>query len=79
MHVILVIRFHELRHSCASLLYAKGVDLPRIQKWLGHSDISTTIKFVHMQYADKLSTAETINDSLSMGYGNYEPINKAAG
>jgi len=33
------IRFHDLRHSCASLLYAHGVSLKEIQEWLGHSDI----------------------------------------
>jgi len=36
------IRFHDLRHSCASLLYANDVDLKAIQEWLGHSTITTT-------------------------------------
>ena len=36
------IRFHELRHSCASLLLSKKVPMKMIQEWLGHSDISTT-------------------------------------
>ncbi len=36
------IRFHELRHSCASLLLACGVNMKEIQEWLGHSAISTT-------------------------------------
>jgi Site-specific recombinase XerD len=36
------IRFHDLRHSCASLLYANDVDLKAIQEWLGHSIITTT-------------------------------------
>jgi integrase len=30
------IRFHDLRHSCASLLYALGVPLDQIQDILGH-------------------------------------------
>ena len=37
------IRFHELRHSCASLLLACGVNMKEIQEWLGHSAISTTV------------------------------------
>ena len=37
------IRFHDLRHSCASLLVAQGVQLKLIQQWLGHSNISTTV------------------------------------
>ena len=35
-------RFHDLRHSCASLLLANGVPLKHIQEWLGHSDFTTT-------------------------------------
>ena len=31
------IRFHDLRHSCASLLLAKGIPMKAIQEWLGHS------------------------------------------
>ena len=41
-HDLPKIRFHELRHSCASLLIACGVSLKEIQEWLGHSAISTT-------------------------------------
>ena len=37
------IRFHELRHSCASLLLAKGIPMKMIQDWLGHSDMATTV------------------------------------
>jgi integrase len=39
------IRFHDLRHSCATLLYHQGVPLERIQDILGHSSptVSKTI------------------------------------
>jgi integrase len=36
-------RFHDLRHSCASILLAAGVPPKVIQEMLGHSQISTTM------------------------------------
>ena len=36
------IRFHDLRHSCASLLLANGVNMKEIQAYLGHSNWNTT-------------------------------------
>ncbi|WP_202803277.1 tyrosine-type recombinase/integrase [Paenibacillus sp. OSY-SE] len=38
-HNLRRIRFHDLRHSCASLLLANGISLKEIQEWLGHSII----------------------------------------
>lgn len=55
------IRFHDLRHSCASLLLANGVSLKDIQSWLGHSTISTTANiYVHQEFASKINSANTI-------------------
>jgi integrase len=55
------IRFHDLRHSCASLLYANGVSLKEIQEWLGHSDIATTSNiYTHLDYSSKVSSANAI-------------------
>ena len=36
------IRFHDLRHSCASILIGQGCNLKDVQEWLGHADIQTT-------------------------------------
>lgn len=42
------VRFHDLRHSCASLLAAEGVDLYTISKILGHSSVQTTQRYAHL-------------------------------
>lgn len=41
-HNLRRIRFHDTRHSCASLLLRNNVSMKQIQAWLGHSDYSTT-------------------------------------
>ena len=53
------IRFHDLRHTCASLLLANGISMKQIQDWLGHSDFSTTANiYAHLEYDTKLQSAE---------------------
>ena len=60
------IRFHDLRHSCASLLLANGVPMKQIQEWLGHSDFSTTANvYAHLDYNSKLSSADAMVSGLS--------------
>ena len=61
------IRFHDLRHSCASLLLANGVPMKQIQEWLGHSDFSTTANvYAHLDYHSKITSAEAILTGLKM-------------
>ncbi len=49
-------RFHDLRHSCASILYYKGWKEKDIQEWLGHSDIGTTMGiYTHISNSRKNS------------------------
>ena len=55
------IRFHDLRHSCASMLLRNGVAMKQIQEWLGHSDFSTTANiYAHLDYNSKISSAEAL-------------------
>ena len=59
------IRFHDLRHSCASLLVANGFSLKDIQEWLGHSDIQTTANiYAHLDIERKNKIADSMNSCL---------------
>ncbi len=66
-HGLRRLRFHDLRHSCASLLLACGVPLKQIQEWLGHSDFSTTANiYAHLDYNSKLSSAQAMTAGLKL-------------
>lgn len=59
------LRFHDLRHSCASLLLANGVSMKQIQEWLGHSTYNVTANFYsHLEYNSKIASADTISSVL---------------
>lgn len=56
------IRFHDLRHSCASLLLANDVPLIKVKEWLGHSEIGVTADiYGHLEFKSKLASAEAMN------------------
>ncbi len=58
-HGLPKIRFHELRHSCASLLLACGINMKEIQEWLGHSAISTTVNNQYGHIKSKLELKQS--------------------
>jgi integrase len=39
--------FHDLRHTFGTQCAARGIDLRRIQAWMGHADIQTTMRYLH--------------------------------
>ena len=65
------IRFHDLRHTCASLLLNKGkqngVDLKDIQAWLGHSDFATTANiYSHLDATSKTNSLSALEGVISL-------------
>ena len=69
-HGLRRMRFHDLRHSCASLLLANGVPLKHIQEWLGHSDIGTTANiYSHLDYKFKITSAQAMETGLALPKG----------
>ena len=59
------IRFHDLRHTFASLLINQDVPLINVSNFLGHSDLSTTANiYAHLDKASKQASADVISDIL---------------
>jgi integrase len=58
-------RVHDLRHTCASWMIARGVPLPVIQLHLGHESISTTVNlYGHLDRSQAAAAAELIGADL---------------
>ena len=59
------IRFHDLRHTCATRMCIKGENLVKVQKWLGHSSITTTANtYAHLDVLSKVESANLMLDIL---------------
>ena len=59
------IRFHDLRHTCASMLLSEGYGLKDVQEWLGHSDIKMTANiYGHLDIRRKRSIANGLEQAL---------------
>ena len=65
-HKLKQIRFHDLRHSCASLLLAFGHSMKDIQEWLGHSNYQTTANlYSHVDPRNKKNMIQGLSDVIS--------------
>ena len=65
-----MIRFHDLRHTCASLLLNNGkgnITIKDIQEWLGHSDYKTTANiYAHLDLSSKLQSLKTLSNIIEI-------------
>jgi integrase len=60
------IRFHDLRHTCATLLLGRGVHAKLVQELLGHATISVTLDtYSHVLPSMTYQTATTMEDVFS--------------
>jgi len=59
------IRFHDLRHSCATIMLYLGYTLKDIQTWLGHSNYYFTADtYIHSAPSAHLQMANTLSEQL---------------
>ena len=58
-------RFHDLRHSCISLLLARGVPIKVVSEMAGHADVSITLSvYGHVLPDQQGACADGMDDAL---------------
>lgn len=61
------IRFHDLRHSCATMLYQNNVSVKDIQAYMGHSSAKTTMDiYVHQMNKNNINTVSVISEKINV-------------
>lgn len=63
-HKLKKIRFHDLRHSCATMLLREGFTLQEIQSYLGHATYQTTLRYAHLDSTRTATAAKRMDDIL---------------
>ena len=58
------LRSHDLRHTFGTRMIAKA-DVRRVQEWMGHADIQTTMKYLH--YAPRANDAALVAEAFAIG------------
>lgn len=53
--------FYLTRHTCASRLVQRGVDITIVQKWMGHKNIQTTMIYAKLIPANLLDARKALN------------------
>lgn len=52
---------YALRHTCASRLVQRGVGIRVVQEWLGHRNISVTLRYAHLCPSNLLDAVKVLN------------------
>ena len=64
-HGLRKIRFHDLRHTCASLMHKKGLSPKEVQEYLGHSTVSITLNlYTHLDWNSKENAAKIMENTV---------------
>lgn len=58
------LRFHDLRHTCATILLQNGCSLREIQAYLGHATYMTTTRYAHVDGKSKQHALDLLGEVL---------------
>jgi len=73
------LRFHDLRHTCASLLIHDGASILLIQTRLGHSSATTTMdRYGHLYPSAEAALADALDATYNAGNPNVIPLDRGA-
>jgi integrase len=65
------LRFHDLRHTFGTRMIAKA-DIRRVQEWMGHADIQTTMRYLH--YAPRSEDAALVAEAFALPGANRADV-----
>ena len=71
------LRFHDLRHTAATLMITGGVDLVTVSQILGHSDIKMTMRYAHPTPENKRRAVDVLASIFESGKGKNVAINRS--
>lgn len=69
------LRFHDLRHTFGTRMIAKA-DIRRVQEWMGHADIQTTMRYLH--YAPRDEDAQLVAEAFKVSPPGLDSITTAS-
>lgn len=59
-HDMRYIRFHDLRHTCATSLAQRGCETTDIQAYMGHSNPITTSRYIHPEISENAHSLQRL-------------------
>ena len=68
------LRFHDLRHTFGTRMIAKA-DIRRVQEWMGHADVQTTMKYLH--YVPREEDAALVAAAFAIEAPDGQPLQEA--
>lgn len=57
---------HDIRHSAATLAHRRGASVKAVQRMLNHSDVSTTMRYIHDEEDDAIAIADIMERGIAL-------------